>query len=208
MTKDKKHFYFELLEYLSDFGIGVETNIKNICLKYADKFEQADEVADTFSKRWSWVTSVLGSIQQIGYIKYSADYHDLQELYLKDGNFSVSITKTGFDYINEYRLTQSNIALNQSTLESNRIISGNSTIQSRIFRRQTWVLIIASILALGSLIISAKTYFRDNRIQQLSGYTDKLRQDSIKSETRLLQQPKAQPQLHNLTGVARYVMPS
>jgi hypothetical protein len=96
--KENKHLYFELLKYLSNYGIGVETNIKSVCLKYANKFEQAEEVVDVFKKRWSNVTSMLASIQQIGYIKYSYEHGDLQQLYLENGNFSVSITKEGLDY--------------------------------------------------------------------------------------------------------------
>ncbi|MEO8886581.1 MAG: hypothetical protein ABI367_11000 [Mucilaginibacter sp.] len=101
MEKPIKHLYFEVLEYLSNEGIGVDKNIKYICLPYANKSTEEDppeDVPDAISKSWRPVMSVLGSLERQGYIKYSNEHRDLEQLYIVGGNFSASITKDGLDY--------------------------------------------------------------------------------------------------------------
>jgi len=76
------------------------------------------------------------------------------------------ITFDGFNYLDNYRLTKSNIKLNGSL----RFYSGI----------QTTAIVLAAILAGFSLFVSIKTYARDNNEQSLSIRIERLKQDSIK----------------------------
>ncbi|MEO8884532.1 MAG: hypothetical protein ABI367_00620 [Mucilaginibacter sp.] len=135
MEKPIKHLYFEVLEYLANEGIGVDTNIKDLCLPYVNKSREEetimDDALDAFGKSWSRVMSVLGTLERQGYIKYSNEHADLQQLYIVDGNFSASITKDGFEYY------------------STRVLR-EATIQS--YKNQNWYNWGAVIIAGGSLL--------------------------------------------------------
>ena len=136
MPKDLKHLYFELLEYLSDYGIGIEANIHDLCKQYAIRTlnnEDEGEAWDVFSKKWSKIIDVLESIKRLGYIKYSTEHGDLEQLYIVGGNFSVSLTKDGLDYYYSH-------ILRKATLKS--------------FWDQKWFNIAAISIAVASLIAS------------------------------------------------------
>lgn len=113
MEKPIKHLYFEVLNYLAQEGLGVDTNIKNLCGQYVNKSsneetakesfedtakESFEDTFDAFSKSWNRVMVILSSLQKEGFISYSKEYGDLNQLYIVDGNFSASITKEGLDY--------------------------------------------------------------------------------------------------------------
>jgi large-conductance mechanosensitive channel len=153
MEKDKKYLFFELLEYLSPYGIGVEANIKDLCGKYAIKSiqtENLDDAFEIFSNKWSSVMAVLSSLEKMGYIKYSTEHGDLQQLYIVGGNFSVSITKDGLDYYYAH-------ALRKTTLKSLK--------NQFIYNLITWVIAIVSIAF--SIFVAVKNNNLSNRVTQL-----------------------------------------
>jgi hypothetical protein len=124
MGKDKPNLYFELLNCLSNQGLGVDTNIRDLCNKYVDKNHSDKELSDAFeafSKNWTRVMTVLESIKKAGYIKYSTEHGDMQQLYIVDGNFSASITKEGLDYYYNYELRKATISSLKSQKGYNRL---------------------------------------------------------------------------------------
>jgi hypothetical protein len=180
--KHLKHLYFELLEYLSDYGIGIDANIKDLCTQYAIKelkHEVMDDAFKAFSKRWNEIITVLESIKKLGYIKYSTEHSDITRLYIVDGNFSVSITKEGLDYYYTH-------ALRRATLKS--------------FWNQKWFNIATVSIAGASLIASVViTLYTTNQNTILSDKVTKL--DSQVQQLKSLQH--SQVATHKIPGNGR-----
>jgi hypothetical protein len=152
MEKPIKHLYFEVLEYLANEGIEVDTNIKKLCSKYVNKSREEEtlmDALDAFSKSWGRVTAELSSLERSGYIKYSTEYGDLQQLYVVGGNFSASITQKGLDY---YYAD----AIRQATLKSLRREKNNNI--------TTWIIAIAS--AVGTIVMGIWTANENRGLEQ------------------------------------------
>jgi len=166
MGKDIKHLYFELLEYLSDYGIGVEANIKEVCTKYAEK--PIDEVNvngvfdfEKFSERWSKVTSVLGLLEKMVYIKYSTKHGHLEQLLIQDGNLSASITKDGLDYYYTHVLRKAT---------------------ARSFKNQIWYNLVTWAIAIISIAFSIFLAFKNNGLSNRLTQLEKERQQLKSSQ--------------------------
>jgi|GEM_PF-4268844 len=97
--KDLKYLYFDLLEYLSDYGIGTDINIKPFLSRYEFKFERDEESEiNNLSKLLAAKYNALESIKNIGHITLPTEPNDVIQLQAEDGIFLVSITKEGLDY--------------------------------------------------------------------------------------------------------------
>jgi hypothetical protein len=160
MNEEKHTLYFELLYFLANQGLGVDTNIRDLCNKYVDKDHDSKEIGDAFdafSKSWTRVMAVLGKIKNAGYIEYTKDHNDLQQLYIVDGNFSASITKEGLDYYYSDLLRKATIG------SLKRQFGYNLT---------TWILAVVAIVVSGYSIIqkdeiSTETTHLQQEIQQM-----------------------------------------
>jgi hypothetical protein len=176
--------YLQLLEYLEEWGIDREAQVDHFLYKWFKNQPnvEKDEDIDNISWRIEHFVNEMHESKHIRLFKKKENEDGTGLWYV-----SARLTSGGLEYLNNYRLVQSAISLNKSTLDSNRIISDNSTRQSTIFRRQTIILGIVGVFALISLIVSIMTYILDNKTEQLSVHIKQLKQDSLKSQKEILQ---------------------
>lgn len=156
MAKDLKYLYFDVLGYLHESGMDVETNIRVICRKYVKTIaqkESVDEAFNAFSHSWSRVIAILRSIESSGYIEYSKEHGDWGQLYIIDGNFSVAITKDGLDYYYTH-------LLRDATLKS--------------LKNQRTFSVISIAIAVVAIVVSIMT---TNENKALSDRVDKLQKE-------------------------------
>jgi hypothetical protein len=177
--------YLKLLEYLEEWGIDRLVEVDHLLYDWfknqpnVEPNEHLDSIGDR-------IVHFVDEMHESRHIRLSKKKKN------EDGTgpwyVSARLTSGGLEYLNNYRLVQSTLNLNASTIESNGVVSGNSRRQTTIFRRQTLILGIVGVFALVSMTVSIMTYILDNNTKQLSGEIEQLKQDNLKLKKEILLQ--------------------
>jgi hypothetical protein len=169
--------YLKLLDYLEEWGIDRLVQVDHLLHEWFKKQPNVDpnEPPDVISDRIAHFVDEMHESKHIRLEKHrqNEDGSGLWEVRAR-------LTSGGLEYLNNYRLVQSNLNLNKSTITSNNIISANS-------KRQTWILGVVGFFALVSMVVSIMTYRLDNQTKQLSVHIKQLQQDSLKLQKELFQ---------------------
>jgi len=138
----------ELLEFLHEVGISGERNISEYITSHFQKPTAKRSNSDDSGVRFlqdlgkrELIRYSLGSLEHIN-TWYKSSQPLEQELPLWFDSLEVfgSITFNGIEYLNQQRL-------NNSIIDSNRIISRNSS-------KQTWLLVITALITVCNVIVS------------------------------------------------------
>lgn len=172
--------YLQILSYLEGRGIDIETLITGLMY---DLFSNKEELNQPSDWTTEYVINRFISVMETnGHVTtFSQEDPNNKEKV----RVILRLTPDGFKYLNEHRLTQSNIALNQSTISNNKIVSENTTTQSSIFKLQTAVFIFGALFACGSFIVSYDTYVNINETKHLKYQVQQLKKDSTLLQKKL-----------------------
>lgn len=150
-------FYIDSLIYLSDFGIGQNADLKPILKKYIKIGTPVND--PEWVKNINNKLSVLKSMKTYGHINYDEN-QDLMNLLIVEGEYYVSITPKGYEYIDRLLLNKTLKNVNEASLINYRT--------QKTFQYITVVL--AGLSALFSLFAYAKT-------DETAKSVDRLRQE-------------------------------
>jgi|SRR6185437_15783012 len=185
---ENKDPQFKLLEFLEETGIAKERNISEFIVenfvkptvRVSNEDDKGVQFLQSIMRREliRYNTGQLGNVNN-RFISTNPNLDDLPKWFDEEPIMG-NITLGGLEYLYQRKM-------NNSIVSANDIISQNSTTQSRILTRQTWILGIVGLFALVSMIVSIKMYKLDNKTQQLSTHIEQLKQDSLKSQKELFQ---------------------
>lgn len=182
----KYDLFIKTLERGVDIGLGTKFNISDILSEEFSKPTSADR--GIWKAECEIQFDILRDMQyKLNIIKFDANevnnIHwwdaEPEPCWFDNALFNVWVTVTGLDYLNQYRLRQSNFSLN-GILESNtklqtgfdQVIASNSNIQAIASRRQTRIFRWTALFALGAMGIAGISLWSDFRkdklLQQLS----------------------------------------
>ena len=178
--------YLQLLKYLEEWGIDREVPVDHVLY---DWFKnqinvEPDEHINNISARIVHFVDEMHEGRHIRLNKIDTTIEGITTWY-----FSARLTSWGLEYLNNYRLLQSNLSLNKSTalvnssiISANKIGIINSRIQTGRIRIQTVVFIFGAIFAFVSLLIAAIALYLQISTNQDKQAIKRVRQDSVKSQ--------------------------
>jgi len=156
--------YIEILDYLYKQGIN---NTVDIYFLLNKKFTK--ETNFGYLRRTDQIDLFLKKIKEDSYLEYTispADFKTQNENI--DLTILAHITVTGFQFLNNVRRDKSTLETNNSMVtiakeqsSTNKIIAGNSTIQTNILNRQKWILWATVGVAACSAFIAYLSYQKD-----------------------------------------------
>jgi hypothetical protein len=190
--------YLQLLEYLEEWGIDREVKVDHLLYEWFKNQINVDpdEHTNNRSARIAHFVDEMHDGKHIRLNKIDTTTDGTTTWYV-----SARLTSWGLEYLNNYRLLQSNLSLNQSTalvnssiIRANRVGIINSRIQTCRVRVQTVVFIFGAAFAFGTLGVSAIALWLQIHTNQDQQAIKRLRQDSIKQQILLR---KLSPTTHN-----------
>ena len=167
----ERDIYFEILARLAQVGLGNSADISELVRDY---FRQNLDVwQDNLAIAVDAYLQLMDECGHADFSNKSEGNRDLSKI-----SVTASILPDGLFFYYKKLEIESLIAVNNSTLESNRQSGISSNIQTRNISTQTRILAIASFFALCSFATSVFTLIRDpgKKAQQVE--INRLRQDS------------------------------
>jgi hypothetical protein len=144
--------YLQLLAFLEPWGIDREVQIEAQLYDWFTHQISVDplEPFDSINARIERFLDVISENKHIFFAKQKIRVEGKEDRW----QVQVRLTFLGLQYLNQHRLTLSNIELNNSTIASNGIISANSTTQTTILQGQRIYLYITALLTLANVLIT------------------------------------------------------
>ncbi|MGN6398522.1 MAG: hypothetical protein ACTHMI_23340 [Mucilaginibacter sp.] len=186
MKRVKHHPQYRLLEFLEETGITRERNISDFIVTEFEK--PTIRISNEDDKGVQFLQSMLrrdlikynkGDLENVNnrYISTNPDKEKELPKWFDQEPVRGNITMAGLEYLGQHKI-------NESIINSNDIISENSTIQTGILRRQKWVLWSSVIIAACSALIAYLSYRKDGPNNQLKQELKNTNQriDSIRKE--------------------------
>ncbi|WP_158991884.1 hypothetical protein [Mucilaginibacter sp. L196] len=167
MAKDLSLLYFELLEKLSEQGVGVGSNVADLLQRYFFNTKEVD--ITIYNKRVNDIVITLNTMKNNNHIIFDdrAAVNDLMNLFYNGGAIEVSLRKEGLDYYYAEILRNATIQSFENSRTQSTIISN----QSKIFKA-------GAIFAFGSLIVAIITLRIQINQDNTKIQIQKLRQDT------------------------------